>query len=181
MKEQTAYTEALLIDALKNHNNEAYRYLYLQYRGALYNVICQIIPDTESANDVLQEVFIAVWKNMEKYDADKGRLFTWLLNITRNTAINKLRSKNYKNNLKTDDLNNFVSYIDDKTSYQQNINSIGLRKQVSALKEEFKAVLELAYFNGLTHDEVAKSLNIPIGTVKTRMRNAVLELKKHFM
>ena len=181
LQQSLTYSEDELVNGLKNHANEAYKYLYQHYRGSLYNIILQIIPNEETANDVLQEVFIMVWKNMDKYDAQKGRLFTWLLNVTRNAAINKTRSKNYKSSLKNDSISNYVNVIDEKSSYQQNINSIGLRKAVSMLKEEFKSVLELAYFNGFTQEEIAKTLNIPLGTVKTRLRCAVLELKKHFV
>ncbi len=181
MQQSLTYSEDELVNGLKNHANEAYGYLYQHYRGSLYNIILQIIPNEETANDVLQEVFIMVWKNMDKYDAQKGRLFTWLLNVTRNAAINKTRSKNYKSSLKNDSISNYVNVIDEKSSHQQNINIIGLRKAVSLLKEEFKSVLELAYFNGFTQEEIAKTLNIPLGTVKTRLRCAVLELKKHFV
>lgn len=181
LNETQTYSEEELVAGLKNHISEAYTYLYHHYKGALYNIITQIIPDEETANDVLQEVFIMVWKNIDKYDAAKGRLFTWLLNVTRNIAINKTRSKNYKTSLKNDSLSNYVHYIDEKLSYQQNINCIGLRKAVGLLKEDFKSVLELAYFNGYTQEEIAKTLQIPLGTVKTRLRCAVLELKKHFV
>lgn len=181
MQVQITYTESELVFALNKHDNNAYRYLYLHYRGALYNIISQIISDAETANDVLQEVFIAIWKNIEKYDSEKGRLFTWILNIARNTAINKTRSKIYKSVLKNDTLENYVDYIDEKSTNQQNINLIGLRKEVHKLREDYKVVLELSYYNGFTHDEIAKFLNIPLGTVKTRLRNAVLDLKKHFV
>lgn len=181
LQQSLTYSEDELVNGLKNHSNDAYGYLYQHYRGSLYNIILQIIPNEETANDVLQEVFITVWKNIDKYDAQKGRLFTWLHNVTRNAAINKTRSKNYKSSLKNDSINNYVNVIDEKASYQQNINSIGLRKAVSLLKEEFKSVLVLAYFNGFTQEEIAKTLNIPLGTVKTRLRCAVLELKKHFV
>ena len=181
MRVQITYTESELVFALNKHDSNAYRYLYLHYRGALYNIISQIITDTETANDVLQEVFIAIWKNIEKYDSEKGRLFTWMLNIARNTAINKTRSKIYKSVLKNDTLENYVDYIDEKSTNQQNINVIGLRKEVHKLREDYKVVLELSYYSGFTQDEIAKLLNIPLGTVKTRLRNAVLDLKKHFV
>ena len=175
------YSEQELVEALKNHLNEAYKYLYLHYRGSLYNIIIQIIPDPENANDVLQELFITVWKNIDKYDAQKGRLYTWLFKLARNTAINKTRSKIYKSSLKNDSISNYVNDIDEKNAFQQNINHIGLRKEVSRLKEELKAVLELSFFNGFTQEEIAKALNIPLGTVKTRLRNAVIELRKQFV
>lgn len=181
MHTKQPYSEEELVEALKNHLNEAYKYLYLHYRGSLYNIIIQIIPDPENANDVLQELFITVWKNIDKYDAQKGRLYTWLFNLARNTAINKTRSKIYKSSLKNDSISNYVNDIDEKNSFQQNINHIGLRKEVSRLKEELRAVLELSFFNGFTQEEIAKALNIPLGTVKTRLRNAVIELRKKFV
>jgi RNA polymerase sigma factor (sigma-70 family) len=180
LQEPNLYTEPGLIEALKNHKNEAYRHLYLHYRGSLYTIITQIIPDTETANDVLQEVFVTIWQNIEKYDAQKGRLYTWLFNLTRNAAINKTRSKNYKNSLKNEDISNYVNNTDEKGTWQ-NINQIGLRKEVGRLKEDLKIVLELSYFNGFTQEEIAKTLNIPLGTVKTRLRNAVIELRKKFV
>ena len=145
------------------------------------NIIIQIIPDTETANDVLQELFLTIWKNIDKYDDEKGRLYTWLLNLARNTAINKIRSKNYKHYLKNEDINNYVNGIEEKGAYHQNINKIGLREEVHRLKVEFRNVLELSYFNGFTQQEISKALNLPLGTVKTRLRNALIELRKQFV
>ncbi len=175
-----SYTENELVASLKRRDNDAYSYLYLNYRGSLFAIINQIIADTETANDVLQEVFITVWNNIDKYNAEKGRLYTWLLNLTRNTAINKTRSKNYKTFLKNDDISNYVNSIEEKNASQQNIDQIGLRKEVSKLKPEFSAVLELAYFNGFTQEEISNALNIPLGTIKTRLRSALIELRKQF-
>jgi RNA polymerase sigma-70 factor (ECF subfamily) len=180
LSEQTLYTENELVTSLKQRRNEAYRHLYIHYRGSLFNIINQIVPDIETANDVLQEVFITIWNNIDKYDPSKGRLYTWLLNLTRNAAINKTRSKNYKNYLKNADISNYVNSIEEKSNSQLNINQIGLRKEVSKLKEEYKVVLELAYFHGCTQEEISKALDIPLGTIKTRIRNALIELRKHF-
>ena len=180
MTKQNSYTEAELVAALKKKENAAFRHLYLHYRGALFNLINQIVYETETANDVLQEVFITVWKNIEKYDPQKGKLFTWLLNVTRNTAINKIRSKNYKNSLKNEDFGIHVYNIDNKEAAMQQINHIGLRKEVHKLRNELTAVVELAYFHGLTQQEISKALDIPLGTVKTRLRSAIIELRKHF-
>ncbi|MEO7923386.1 MAG: sigma-70 family RNA polymerase sigma factor [Chitinophagaceae bacterium] len=181
MQQQSPYSEEELIAALKNHKNDAYRHLYINYRGALYNNILQVIKDTETANDVLQEVFITIWQNIGKYDAGKGRLFTWMLKLTRNAAINKTRSKVYKSQQKNDDLDNYVSVIENKTSEQPPTNQIGLRIQVHRLREDYKNVLELSYFEGFTQEEISKALNVPLGTVKTRMRNAIIELRKQFV
>jgi RNA polymerase sigma factor (sigma-70 family) len=181
LTETKTYNEAELTDALRQHDNRAYQQLYMQYRGALYNVILQLVPDKEIANDVLQEVFVTVWKNIDKYDAKKGRLFTWLLRITRNTAINTLRSKGYKSQSKNDSLDNLVSSSVNHAAVTDNINVIGLRKQVHKLREDYKNVIELSFYNGFTQEETAKALNIPVGTVKTRLRNALIELRKQFV
>jgi RNA polymerase sigma factor (sigma-70 family) len=175
------YTEQELVKGLKAHDNGAYRYLYLHYRQALFTAVLQIVPDTEIAGDVLQEAFVSVWKGIEKYDAEKGRLFTWLLTLARNTAINTVRSKGYKASLKNADVSDYVFSIEAKQSTETPVNFIGLRTQVHQLKEEYKTVLELAYFNGYTQQEIADALHIPVGTVKTRLRNAIIELRKQFV
>jgi RNA polymerase sigma factor (sigma-70 family) len=175
------YTEDTLTNALKKLDKGAFEYLYQNYKGALFTVILQIIPDREIAEDVLQEAFITAWKNIDKYDAAKGRLFTWLFNVTRNCAINTTRSKNYKTQQKNDSFDNYVTYIDEKENAVLNINQIGLRKQVHQLREDYKNVIELSYFNGFTHEEISKILNVPVGTVKTRLRNALIELRKQFV
>lgn len=99
--EQKPYTETELVTALKSRDNDAYKHLYLHYRGALYNNILQLLPDREIAADVLQEVFLQIWKQIDKYDETKGRLFTWMLKLTRNMAINQTRVKNFKVHSKT--------------------------------------------------------------------------------
>lgn len=174
------HTEAYLVQQLMRYDNKAYEHLYQHYKGAFYQIIVQIIPEKEIAVDVLQEVFVTVWQQIDKYDATKGRLFTWLLRVTRNTAINKTRSKLYKSETKNETLSVFVHEYEDELKMEQRVNTIGLREQVHRLKEEYRNVIELSYFNGYTQEEVAKALGIPIGTVKTRLRRAVLELKKQF-
>lgn len=178
---QQSYTEPELVIALKNHDNQAYKHLYIHYRVALYNIITQFVPDNETANDILQDVVVTIWKNIDKYDPAKGRLFTWLHTLTRNATINTIRSKNFKVHFKNESLADVVYMNDNKMSLEQNINLIGLRKQVHLLRDDYKNVLELSYYNGFSQEEVAKTLNIPLGTVKTRLRNALIELRKQFV
>ena len=175
------YSEEDLLIGLRNRDNNAYEYLYHHYKGAMYNVILQLIPDKEIANDVLQELFITIWQKIGKYDEQKGRLFTWMVRVAHNTAINKLRSKLYISQSKNDSLDNYVTIIDQDQAEKDPINRIGLRKQVHLLRPEYKDVIELTYYNGFTHEEVAKTLDIPLGTVKTRLRNALIELRKQFV
>ncbi len=180
MKNTQNYTEDLLIIGLKSHDNGAFEHLYENYKNALYAVISQFIEDEEIKNDVLQDVFVAVWKNIEKYDTSKGRLFTWLHTLTRNTAINTLRSKAYKSEQKNETIENFVHILDGESNSTLNIDVIGLRKYVDNLRTDYKNVINLSYFNGYTQEEIAQILNIPVGTVKTRLRNALIEIRKQF-
>lgn len=96
-------------------------------------------------------------------------------------AINTTRSKIYKSQMKNDDVNIYVNYLEEKQPQQLDINKIGLRQQVHRLKDDLKNVLELSYYHGFTQEEIASSLNLPLGTVKTRLRNAVIELRKQFV
>ncbi len=181
MTASKTYTEEVLVAALKTKDNTAFEYLYTNYKGALFTIVKQIITDEETAADVLQEAFVTAWKNIDKYDPLKGRLFTWLFNVTRNCAINTTRSKGFKTQQKNDSVEDYVTYIDGRENTSININQIGLRKQIHQLREDYKNVLELSYFNGYTHEEIAKILDIPVGTVKTRLRNALIELRKQFV
>lgn len=175
------YSEYELVKGLKQHDNAAYTYLYLHYRGSLFTVISQIIKNEETANDVLQEVFTAIWKNIDKYDPAKGRLFTWMLRLAQNLSINKTRSKLFKSEQKNEALENIVHSIEGREPVEQHTNQIGLRKQVGALREEYRQIIELCYFQGFTQEETARVLQIPLGTVKTRLRSALSALRKQFV
>ncbi|HEX4372996.1 MAG TPA: sigma-70 family RNA polymerase sigma factor, partial [Puia sp.] len=173
MTVQNINSERELVFLLKEKNNKAFGYLYDNYSAALFGIIHQIIDDNELASDVLQEVFLNIWRRIETYDASKGRLFTWMLNIARNASIDTLRSKSYQNSQKNqalpDDVNNIGSGMQ---FIQTNIDNIGLRKILEKLKPEHRILIELAYFKGYTHEEISKIESIPLGTVKTRIRNA---------
>jgi RNA polymerase sigma factor (sigma-70 family) len=175
------YTESELVNGLQQQNGQAFNYLYERYSGAVYSVILQVVPDTESASDLLQEVFVTIWKKVGMYDPAKGRLFTWMLNVARNASIDTLRSKSYKNSQKNREFDSSVHIPSGNMVTSQNIDAIGLKKWVGQLKEDYRNVLELAYFQGFTHEEIAKQLNIPLGTVKTRIRTALIQLKEKIL
>ncbi len=176
MTEIQKYTEAELVGLLKERRQSAFSYLYDNYSGALYNVVLAIVPDRDIASDVLQEVFVKIWKQCESYDSSKGRLFTWMMNIARNASIDMLRSKGYQNSQQNRELKETV--YDSAGSTATNTDRIGLRKVVHTLKDDYKILIELSYFEGFTQDEISKMLNIPLGTVKTRLRNALLQLRE---
>lgn len=173
------YTEHELVTLLKDRDSKAFGYLYDHYSDALNTIILQIVNDTELANDILQEVFINIWRRIESYDPFKGRLFTWMLNIARNASIDTLRSKGYQNSRKNRAIPDNVDDLRYGPTAELNIDSIGLKKTLEKLREEHRILIELAYFKGYTHEEIAEIEAIPLGTVKTRIRTALIQLREH--
>jgi len=172
------YSEEELIFALQQHDQQAFSYLYDNYSGALFGLIYKMVNDKELAEDILQETFVKIWNNFSNYDSMKGRLFTWMLNLTRNLTIDTLRSKGYKKQSKIHTDENSVNNFTDNTHAAEKFDAMGIRKQLTLLKNDQKQIIDLAYFGGFTQDEISKQLQIPLGTVKTRMRAAILELRK---
>ena len=107
-------TQEELLPLLLRKEERAFTQLYDMYSKSLFSIITNLIKDREEAEDVLQEVFVKIWKNIDTYNQSKGRLYTWMLNITRNTAIDKLRSKGYNNSQKNLSSDNFVHLLDDR-------------------------------------------------------------------
>ena len=176
LEPKTKYSEQELVGLLKKQNNDVFNYLYDHYSGALFTIINQIVPDKDTASDVLQEVFVNIWRKIGTYDETKGRLFTWMLNIARNAAIDKIRSKGYRDNQRTHSL---AEGDNGEMAMSSNpvVNDIGLKKVLTTLNEEYRKLIDLSYFQGFTHEEIAKMLGIPLGTVKTRIRTAISQLR----
>ncbi len=168
--------EERITGLLQSQDREAISLLYDNYSAALYGVVLRIVRSPDIAQDVMQDSFVKAWKYGPSYDAAKGRLFTWLLNIARNTAIDVTRSAGWKMSEKTTDLNSLVGFGGATTDPDH----IGLRKLVDNLDPKYRTLIELIYFQGYTQQEVEKELNIPIGTIKTRLRAAIGELRKVF-
>ena len=166
--------------ALRNREKIAVEALYDMYSSSLYGVIVRIIVDTATAEDILQETFVKIWHSFASYNTDKGRLFTWMVNIARNLAIDKIRSKDFKNQNKNQELENNVTFVDEQRNTVYKPELLGIKDLVQTLKPEQKSILDLVYFKGYTHVEAAEELAIPLGTVKTRLRMALIELRKNF-
>lgn len=179
MSNTVTYNEQELVSSLKSKNESAFNYLYENYSGALYTIVSQIVAEPNLASDVLQEVFVNVWKKIDSYDSSKGRLFTWMLNVARNLAIDTVRSKSYQNSLKNQEIPETLMAAGDGAAVQNNMDSIGLRKAVQQLKAEYRTLIDLAYFKGCTHEEIATIESLPLGTVKTRIRTALTQLRTY--
>lgn len=169
-----------MVHLIQKGTREGYNYLYDNFSDALYGIIFNIVQDEEIANDLLQDSFVKIWKNISSYDSSKGRLYTWMLNICRNTALDALRSKGFKMRNKIQNWEDSVNEF--KTSSESmNIDTIGLKKAVDLLKPEHRQIIDILYFQGYTQVEASEVLNMPLGTVKTRVKIALREIKKIFV
>jgi len=166
-----------LVRDLRRKDKSALEYLYDHYSGALLGVIARIIKREELAEEVLQDAFLKIWDRIDSYDATKGKLFTWMLNIARNQAIDKTRSKEFSKGKKTDDIDNFVRKVDRNEYVEQKVDVIGLQDLLKLLPEDQRFVIDQHYLKGYTQAEMSEEFNLPLGTVKTRMRLAMIELR----
>lgn len=172
------YSEEELVAALKRNERAAFEFLYDHYSGALFNIICKTLRDEERAADVMQESFLKIWKNIASYNPEKGRLFTWILNIARNGAIDAARVEGRKPIM--DDIENRSVQNEPDVSGELSTTSSEIKSIVNMLRPERKILIEMAYFQGYTHEEISEELQIPLGTVKSRIRTALQELKQYF-
>jgi RNA polymerase sigma factor (sigma-70 family) len=171
------YSEPELVALLRQRTDHSFSYLYDNYSGALLGVVGAIVSDQETARDVLQEVFVNIWRKIESYDPAKGRLFTWMMNVARNAAIDKIRSRGYQDSLRNNSIPDNGDSLSGALGVLPDVDDVGLRKVLTTLKEDHRVLIELSYFQGFTHDEISKQLDIPLGTVKTRIRSALSHLR----
>ncbi len=168
--------ERQIIDMLANKDQEAIALIYDRYSAALYGTILRIVRSETVAEDVLQDVLVKVWRYADRYDSRQGRLFTWLINIARNTAIDAYRSKGFRQQAENQGLDIAVNTV----GLSDNTDHIGLVDLLNKLDQKNRELIDLAYFQGFTQAEIAEELNIPLGTVKTRMRSALMALRSNF-
>ncbi|MCW3467494.1 RNA polymerase sigma factor [Chitinophaga nivalis] len=177
MEYAATYTEAELVHGLRARDQKIFSYLYDQYSPALYGVIVKVLNDDSSAGDILQEVYLKIWRHIDTYDEAKGRLFTWMLNIARNTAIDVLRSRSYKLEQKVQHITTAIQGSHQLSTTQPSIDHLGFSRILEKLTREQRTLIDLAYYKGCTQEEIARVLEVPLGTVKTRMRNAIMQLR----
>ena len=178
MNEKSQIEINSLVLRLQNREESAMSELYDRYASTLYGLASKIVRSDEIAQDVVQDAFVKVWKKVETYDNSKGTFFTWMLNITRNTAIDFLRKRKKENPSSIQEIENNVHISEDSS---KKMDAIGVKELVDNLNEDQRILVEYIYFKGFTQQEVSDELGIPLGTVKTRIRAAVGELKKFFV
>lgn len=170
--------ETELILAIRDGDQHAFKKLYKMYAATLLGIITRIVVQKETAEDLLQECFVKISKSIVFYDQGKGRLFTWMLNIARNIAIDHLRLASSRNGKKTYDLEDVYGEIRNRTAESFNIDTIGIKRLIDQLSERHREMIWLTYFQGYSHTEIADMLKMPLGSVKTTIRLAVVSLRK---
>ncbi|MDN3492278.1 RNA polymerase sigma factor [Winogradskyella bathintestinalis] len=166
-----------LVMQFQNKNQVAFKKLYDMYSKSIHGVVYNIVKDTAIADELMQDVFIKAWHKADTFSSKKGRFFTWILNIARNAAIDKTRSKAFKQSRQNLNADYFVDIIAGYDNLDDSTDAIGIKKFVTQLGEKCKAVIELLYFKGFTQKETSEELQMPIGTVKTRNRNCIQQLR----
>jgi len=172
--------EDKLVLALKNRETKAIKALIDMYYDSLDNVISRIIPDPESRKDVVQETIIKIWNSIGRYESSKGRLYTWMRNVAKNYAIDVVKSKSYRDVKRHVCIDLCHFDISQKMTINLNTDIIGIKDMIYNLQPKYHILMELVYFQGYTHQEAATILSLPEGTVKTRIRMAIIELRKQF-
>lgn len=170
-------TQEEILSLLHKKDDRAYTILYDMYSKSLFSIIFNLVKEREEAEDILQEVFVKIWKNLDSFSESKGRLYTWMLNIARNTSIDKLRSKGFNNSKKNLTSDNFVHLFDESNQLTHKIDSIGIQEFVKKLKPKCIQIIDLLFFKGYTQLEASEELAIPLGTVKTQNRNCINDLR----
>jgi len=163
-----------LLRLLKGKDERGLSYLFDNYAAALNGIIQRIVLSDKLAEEILQQTFLKIWDKIDSYDADKSTLFTWMSRIARNSAIDAKRLKKYENLQKTDSLD---LSLHNKKSEVQNTDAIDTNRLLSRIDEKYSSVLEHIYLLGYSHSEASEELGLPIGTVKTRLRNGLKELR----
>lgn len=171
--------EEQIIAGLRAKDRKTTEYLYEKYSRALYAVISRIITDQDIAEEVFHDSFIKITRKIDSYEESKGRLYTWMANICRNSAIDKLRSKELSQSAKTNTIDDFVYGLESQSGTMDHVDGIGVKELMNQLNDDQKFIIEYIYFKGYTHSEVSEEFDIPLGTVKSRVRAAIQVLKKN--
>lgn len=167
----------IVLRLLRQRNEDGMRQLFQHYGAALMAIIQPIVVKDEVAEEVFHDVLLKIWQNIDQYEDGKSRLFTWMARIARNAAIDKVRSKAYRKSGKTDVIDDSVSRRKE-LSQTPSTDQIGIAGLLKHLDENHRAIIDLLYLKDFTQSETAKELGLPLGTVKTRARRAIRQLRE---
>ena len=181
MDDRVASPDAALVHRLLQNDVGSFEQLYDRHSRLVYSVVLRILQQAGTAEEVVQDVFLQLWRNASQYDTARGPFVPWLLTLARNRALDTLRLKSERQRRVEDQkdelpsvvvLPQYEKVIDEKRRAER------VRSLISALQPRQKQAIELAYFQGLSHTEIAKELQEPLGTVKSWIRNGLIRLKE---
>ena len=171
-------SDAALIERIVQRDQTALAALYDRYAGMLSSVLNRILRDTQAAEEILQDIFFQLWRNPSRFDSARGSVPGWLMVIARNRAISQLRRHNPAAGDELAEAAVVSTFnIESLAAQQQLLGRV--RSALENLPAEQRAAVELAYFEGMSHSEIARRTGDPLGTVKTRLRSAVETLKRN--
>lgn len=168
-----------LIQRFQTKDERAFEKLYEMYSENIFGVVFSIVRDEGLAAELCQDVFLKAWNNADSYNVSKGRFFTWILSIARNTAVDQLRSRSFQNTKRNFSANYLVNTLPAEEEKDGAIEKKQLKKLIGNLKSKCIEIIEFLYFKGYSQKETAEELDIPLGTVKTRNRNCIGQLRKN--
>jgi RNA polymerase sigma-70 factor (ECF subfamily) len=169
--------DAVLLAQVGQDDDSAMEGIFRRYSGTVYSVALRVLHDSGQAEDVLQEVFLQLWRNPAAFVQERGSLGAWLVVLARNRSIDLLRRRKPSDSIEDVVLASSVNVASDA---ERNITMEKVRRVIAAMPAEQRKSLELAYFEGLSHTEIASRTGDPLGTVKTRIRQALINLRKAF-
>jgi len=167
--------EKHIVELLQERNEKAISLLYDHYADTLYGVAFKVVKDEDLAQDIVQESFVKIWKKSDSYDPTKAKLFTWLFRITRNTAIDKLRSISTKSDR---EIQIDVSDVYNIGEHSIKPEFLDVKENLDKLEPKYRIVLEALFFEGMTQQEASDELDIPLGTIKSRLKIGLREMRK---
>lgn len=167
----TIMTQDELAVLIANKDEKAFSLLYDLYSKSVFSVICNRVRDREQAELLLEEVFVYVWKHIGDYNESKGRLYSWIINIARKKANEKVNSHSNSHN--------FITLLDDSTRVPNRIDSIGVHDLVKKLKPKCIQVIDMLFYKGNSPQAVADELEIPLAAVQTQNRNCINDLRNY--
>ncbi len=176
----TSMDTANLVWIIKSKNERGFHLLYDRYCDALHGVLMKFVRRTDVADDLLQDVFVKIWKHIDAFDPARGTLFTWMMNIARNKAIDYLRSSCHQKQLLHVDNELFylhTDYMDATASNSSMAEFKDLQNKAQMLDAKYAEVIDMIFFYGCTQEQTARILKLPLGTVKTRARKGLSMLK----
>lgn len=170
--------ECEFVDRLKRGERSAYSELYDRYGQTMFKVIFEITKSEADTENLVQDAFVKIWRNIQLYEASKGRLYTWLVIVARRVALDFVRSTYFLEKRKIQNEETAVA-VEGPSPEMQRLDYLGLEKELDKLDSHLKQMIDYQYFRGYTMQEIANETGLPLGTVKTRTRNALLILRKN--